>query len=504
MASKIAIAAASALAGGVAVFAAQARAAPADSNAFAMIDQLARVVVEIERGYVDPVDRRKLVDGAIKGMVAALDPHSAYLPPEQWLAFQNDTQGRLTGIGIEVDARDGRLVVIAPIAGSPAERAGIRSGDQVLRVDDVDATTEPLDEVMRALKGPPGSRVQLAIKRSKTGKLQLSGEGSPSTSVTSSECVPAKQANVKIVRVSLVREEVHVPSVATKLLDNGVGYLRIRQFQSDAHRDFVKAIAHLQSQAATSPSAPRKQLSGLLLDVRSNPGGLVDEAAEIADEFITAGDIFSMRHRGRVVHSAQAHAGGVVASLPTVALVDEWSASASELLVGALQDAQRARVVGRPTFGKGSVQSVFSLPLGAGLKLTSARYYTPNGRAIQAEGIQPDVVVALTGDRAALVDPVEQGAGDEAAEAGPREGLPIRVRRECDLPGHLAPEPSRRRAPGAPPAQPRENAPRQADLPLVLPVESMRGNPGGDNRDPLLREGYTLLLQAIADVHRPK
>jgi carboxyl-terminal processing protease len=213
--------------------------------------------------------------------------------------------------------------------------------------------------------------------------------------------------------LEVTREIIHVSAVVSKLLDGNVGYIRIKQFQERTHAEMMQAAAKLRAESKSGG------ITGLLLDVRSNPGGLVDEATEIADEFLSTGGIYSMRHRGQIIEDLKSRPGGAFADLPVVVLVNEWSASASELLVGALQDNKRATVVGANTFGKGSVQSILPLPNGSGLKLTTARYYTPSGHAIQADGIHPDVVI-------------------EPGTKAPVEAA--RVLRERDLPGHLPAE----------------------------------------------------------------
>jgi carboxyl-terminal processing protease len=316
---------------GLAIGGLRADATPEAQNPYQVVNQLGRVLVQVENHYVDPVERNKLVEGAIKGMVENLDPHSSYLPPDEWKEFQSDTEGKFGGVGLEVDGRGDKLIVIAPIEGSPAQRAGIKSGDQIVGVDGEDVIGQPLDKVVKRMRGAAGTKVKITMLREAKGGV----------------------------------------------------------------------------------------LTAILLDVRSNPGGLVDEATEIADEFLTSGGIYSMRHRGEVIEDLKARSGGAFADIPCVALVNEWSASASELLVGALQDNKRATVVGANTFGKGSVQSILPLPNGAGLKLTTARYYTPSGHAIQADGIHPDVRI----------------------ESGPSGAQEVtKVTRERDLPGHLPPE----------------------------------------------------------------
>jgi len=355
-----------------------------EESPYGDLAQLARVLVLVENQYVEPVDHKRALEGAIKGMVRELDPHSAYLPPEDYRIFQSDTEGKFGGVGIEVDLRDDAITVIAPIEGSPAERAGVRSGDKIVSVDGQSARGEPIDKLVRRLRGTPGSRVQIGVRRPNT-----------ETSLT----------------FDLVREQIKVTSVVGKRLTSDVLYLRLKQFQEGTHRELLEAIGRARQESS-------RPITGVLLDMRSNPGGLVDEAAEVADEFLPGGNVYSTRHRGHVVEQVTARAGGALAELPMAVLVNEYSASAAELVAGALQDNRRGTVIGAPTFGKGSVQSIVDLPGGAGLKLTTMRYYTPNGHSIQAQGIQPDIVVESS--RIAVE--------------------PSRVTRERDLEGHLPAE----------------------------------------------------------------
>ncbi len=413
-----------AFAGGLALGGMRAEATPEAQNPYQSVAQLGRVVVQIENNYVDPVERGKLVEGAIKGMVENLDPHSSYLPPDEWKQFQSDTEGKFGGVGLEVDGRGEKLVVIAPIEGSPAARAGIKSGDQIIAVDGEDIMTQPLDKVVKRMRGAAGTKVKITVHR-ESGRGTVAA-GAPDSGSAPSPPIPgererergdggapAPERTGQTLTFEVTREVIHVSSVTYKLLSGNVGYLRIKQFQERAHAELMAATAKLRAEAKGA------NLTGIVLDVRSNPGGLVDEATEIADEFISTGGIYSMRHRGEIIEDLKARSGGAFADIPCVALVNEWSASASELLVGALQDNKRATVVGANTFGKGSVQSILPLPSGAGLKLTTARYYTPSGHAIQADGIHPDVVI-------------------ESGTRGPQEAP--RITRERDLPGHLSPE----------------------------------------------------------------
>lgn len=355
---RLALTTAAAFAGG-ALSAHLATATPARESPYEMLEQLGRVLVLIENEYVEPVDRRRLVEGAIKGMVAELDPHSGYMPPQDWSIFQSDTEGKFGGVGVEVDFRDDYVMIIAPIEGSPAERAGVRSGDHIVAIDNKSVRDRSPDDLIRAMRGAPGSKVVLTIKRA--------GKETP-------------------LHFTLTREVIEVASVAHKLLDDGIGYLRLKQFQNGTHDELLEAAAKLRKQNGG-------ELAGTILDLRNNPGGLVDEAAAVADEFLSQGVIFTTRHRERVVDEVKAGRGGALRRGPLVVLVNEYSASAAELVAGALQDHKRGTVVGAKTFGKGSVQTLIDLPGQAGLRLTTMRYYTPNGRAIQARGVQPDVLV---------------------------------------------------------------------------------------------------------------
>ncbi|HEX3346268.1 MAG TPA: S41 family peptidase, partial [Polyangiaceae bacterium] len=291
--------------------------------------------------------------------VAELDPHSSYMPPDEYQAFESDTVGEFGGVGIEVENRNDQLIVLAPIEGSPAERAGLKSGDLIISVDGKDPSSEPLDKLVKRLRGVPGSHVKMGVRR--TGVAD-------------------------ILTFDLVREIIRVASVSSKLLVDRVAYVRVKQFQERTHDELLEAAARLRSRAGG-------RLAGIILDLRADPGGLVDQAADVADEFLEDGVIYTTRHRGQIVDEVKARRGGAFTHEPCVVLVSQWTASASELVAGALQDHKRATIVGEPTFGKGSVQAILSLPGGAGMRLTISRYYTPSGRAIQADGVHPDVSV---------------------------------------------------------------------------------------------------------------
>ena len=361
----------------------------AKSSPYHPLSQLGRVLVFMETSYVDPVERNKVLDGAIKGMVAELDPHSAYMDPEEYALFNQDTEGSFGGIGVEVDFKESMAVVIAPIPGSPAARAGIVSGDKIVAVDNQPLRGMPVDKIVRLMRGPVKTKVLVTVRRD--------GEDDP-------------------LHFNLVREHIHVRSVESRLLEGDVAYLRLKQFQQGCHREVLEDLSRLRKLS-------KDGIRGVLLDLRSNPGGLINEAEGVADEFLTSGTIYSTRHRGEIVDEIGAHLGGALTTEPLIVLVDEYSASSSELLAGALQDNGRGRIVGAQTFGKGSVQTIFQLPEGAGLRLTTMRYYTPSGYAIQANGVHPDVIVKYKEDQ--------------------KKGAP--PMRESDLEGHLTPEQAKRR-----------------------------------------------------------
>lgn len=327
-------------------------------SAYLPFDQMSRVLVLVEHNYVEPAQREKLVDGALRGMVENLDPHSSYMNAEEFLQFQSDTEGKFGGIGVEVDLRDDLVTVIAPIEGSPAARAGIRPGDRILKVDG-QALRGRVDKIVHLLRGEAGTPVKLTIGRE--------GVDDP-------------------IEMSITREVVRVSSVEAKRLDGDVLYIRLKQFQETTHEELLRDVAKVRAEKAGP-------LRGVLLDMRYNPGGLVDQSELVADEIMNSGVIYSTRHRGEVLDLVEATPGGALVGLPVVTLVNEYTASAAELVAGALQDSGRSTVIGAATFGKGSVQTIFELPGGAGLRLTTMRYYTPGGRAIQAQGIEPDVII---------------------------------------------------------------------------------------------------------------
>jgi carboxyl-terminal processing protease len=329
-------------------------------------------------------------------MVAELDPHSAYMPPEDNAVFRSDTEGAFGGVGLEVEQRDDRVIVIAPIEGSPADRAGIKPGDRILAVAGDSTRGAPFEQLMRRMRGQPGTTVEVVV------------------------ITPGHDKERKL---SLVREIIKVKSVVARRLAGDVAYLRIKQFQASTHAEMLEAVGRLRDGG--------KPIGSLVLDLRQNPGGLVDQAIAVADELLPGGVVYTTRARGKVIDEVTAGPGGALVATPLVVLVDEFSASASELVAGALQDNKRGTIVGARTFGKGSVQSILSLPNGAGMRLTTMRFFTPSGHVIQAEGITPDVLV----ERAGAEPPVRER--DVPGHLGPDDGLPDHA---------PTPRPSRREA----------------------------------------------------------
>lgn len=336
----------------------------------------------VKQAYVEPVDDRKLMQSAIRGLLLDLDPHSAYLPKPAADAFAEDSDGAYDGIGVEVQQQpDGSILVIAPIDDTPAAKAGVKAGDIIIAVDGKTLTPEVADG--NPLRGAPGTRTVLTVQR----------EGAP-----------------KPLQIAVQRETIRVGSVRGRMLEPGYGYIRVSAFQADTAKDFSAQLQKLQAQAAD------KGLRGLVLDLRSNPGGLLTSAVQIADDLLDKGKIVSTR--GRIsLGDAEFNAtpGDLLRGAPLAVVIDAGSASASEVLAAALRDNQRATLVGSRTFGKGSVQTVLPLDNGDSVKLTTARYYTPSGKSIQARGIDPDVLLRP--------DANVKGVRSDISEAG--------------LPGHL-------------------------------------------------------------------
>ncbi len=330
----------------------------------------AEIFGRIKKDYVEPVDDRTLLEYAIRGMLSGLDPHSSYMNEQEFKELQEGTQGEFGGLGIEVGMEDGFIKVIAPIDDTPAQHAGVLAGDLIIRIDDSPVKGMSLEEAVGLMRGKPGSEITLTIMRE--------GEEKP-------------------LKMTLKRAVIKVASVKSRMLEPGFGYVRLSHFQSRTTEEMLKQISQLKEQAGGG-------LSGLVLDLRNNPGGVLNGAVAVSDAFLSEGRI--VYTEGRAEDSRlefKAAPDDILEGAPMVVLVNGGSASASEIVAGALQDQHRAVIMGSRTFGKGSVQTIIPVNQHAALKLTTARYFTPSGRSIQAEGIVPDI----------LLDPVEVKAGSK-------------------------------------------------------------------------------------------
>ncbi len=364
---------------------------------------LDEVAEHVRREYVDPVAPGVLEQAAVEGMVKSLDPHSTFLDAAEFDEMQVSTAGSYSGVGIEVTEQDGKMLVVAPIEGSPAERAGVKTGDVLLEVDGKAVEPGTLDQTIDRMRGHAGSSVHLVLAR----------EGEP-----------------KPLEFDLQRSEVHVHTVRAEPLPGRYGYVRITHFSDSTPGDFDAAVLALQS-------ASQAPLRGLVLDLRDNPGGVLESAVGVADSFLDSGMI--VRADGRTTEARfemDATDGDLLAGAPVVVLVDRGSASGAEIVAGALRDHGRATLMGERTYGKGSVQTVMPLSNGEALKLTTSRYYTPSGRSIQERGLEPDVKIAAMAhesphafDRSPGSDPAvrsalqylrDRGLGKHVALAGSR------------------------------------------------------------------------------------
>ncbi|SPP65679.1 S41 family peptidase [Nitrospira lenta] len=316
------------------------------------------VLNQVQRHYVDETKTKELVQGAIRGMLSTLDPHSAYMTPEMYKEMQVETKGEFGGVGIQIGVKENRLAVIAPIEGTPAQRAGIKAGDFIVKVNEETTKDLTLMDAVQKMRGPKGTKVNLTIQR----------DGTPDP-----------------LQFTLMRDTIKIESVKSKIIDN-LGYVRLTQFQEATGRDLAKAIKQFREQ----------KVQGAILDLRNNPGGLLTAAVDVSEQFLPNGKlvVFTKNREGKK-DEWLAKSKDQMDELPMIILVNEGSASASEIVAGALQDWGRAVIVGTTSFGKGSVQTILPLGDGSGLRLTTAKYYTPKGRSIQSTGITPDIVVKL-------------------------------------------------------------------------------------------------------------
>lgn len=368
-----------------------ASALPKGYSPYRKLNIFARVLTYVENNYVEYVDDSKLIYGAIRGMMDSLDPHSTFMPPDQYKQMKVDTQGEFGGVGIEVEVRDKWITVVAPLEGTPAERAGIKAGDQIRRINGRSTENMRLFEAVQTMRGPRGTRARIVVKRPGVKEL---------------------------LKFEIVRDVIKIVSVSSKILAPEIGYIRLKKFQERTDQQLKDALRKMLKQG---------KLRGLILDLRNNPGGLLDQAVRVADLFIEEGLIVRTKgKRGRVLDTETAHSKGTFVGFPMICLVNGGSASAAEIVAGALQDHKRAIVLGTNTFGKGSVQTIIDLDDGSGLKLTIARYYTPKGRSIQERGIEPDILVQ---------------------ELGPPTRAKQKLKREKDLSRHLPGEGTKQVAP---------------------------------------------------------
>ncbi len=350
----------------------------------------AEVMERVKRDYVEPLDDATLLESAIRGMVADLDAHSQYLDAREYQDIRVSTAGSYTGVGVELSTRDERLLVVAPIDGSPAARAGIRAGDEIVEIDGATVEADGLRETIRRLRGRAGTRVSVTVMR---------------------------QPGDEVLFFELRRDSIHVASVRHELVEPDLGYIRVSQFTDSTASEISSAIDALTDEIA---AARRGSLAGVVLDLRNNPGGILDAAIDVSDLFLDDGVIVSAD--GRTPESRfvrEAHRGDLLDGAPMVVLVNSGSASASEIVAGALQDHHRALVIGTRTFGKGLVQTVMPLSRGRAIKLTTSRYYTPSGDSIHETGIAPDVYIEDSRGFAAggLDDALDRDSDEQLGEA---------------------------------------------------------------------------------------
>ncbi len=358
---------------------------------YRQLEIFANVLSILEENYVEEINTNETLEGAISGMLFSLDPHSSYLTAEDFDELQDESRGSFSGIGIEITVRDGLLTIISPIEGTPADKAGLQAKDLIVKINGEETRKMVPMEAIKKLRGEKGTEVEVSIYRDDWQELK---------------------------DITIVRDLIPLQSIKGLFLEPGFAYIRITNFQGQTTRDLKKELADLQKQAP---------IKGLILDLRNNPGGLLDQAVSVSDVFLEEGLVVYTKGRQPDQNMTfQAHANNGKNMYPLVVLVNEGSASASEIVAGAIQDHKRGVIVGTQTFGKGSVQTILPMPDGAGLRLTTARYYTPNGRSIQAKGITPDVEVPLI---------------PYVKEKKEKRHLPDFVR-EADLKNHILVEPN--------------------------------------------------------------
>ena len=333
-----------------------------DRTTYKGLKTFSEVLDMVDKNYVEPVETDKLLQGAINGMIKSLDPHSSFMTAEMYKELEVETRGSFGGIGIEITLLKDVLTVVSPIEDTPAYNAGVKAGDQIIRINGKSTKDITVLDAVKQLRGPKDTKVNITILREGMAKPK---------------------------DIELIRSIISIKSVKSKVFDDHIGYIRISAFQERTGDDLKKILREIESKA--------HPLKGIVLDMRNNPGGLLHQSVEVSDAFLKSGSIVSTRGRAKSMESqTAAKDNGDEPTCPMVVLVNEGTASAAEIVSGALQDNGRAVIIGTQTFGKGSVQTIIPLEDGAALKLTTARYYTPKGRSIQAEGITPDIVVKRT------------------------------------------------------------------------------------------------------------
>ncbi|HET9963326.1 MAG TPA: S41 family peptidase [Nitrospiraceae bacterium] len=355
------------------------------SETYEELRTFSEVLTQVQKHYVDDTKVKDLVQGAIRGMLSTLDPHSAYMTPDMYKEMQVETKGEFGGVGIQIGVKENRLAVIAPIEGTPAFRAGIKAGDFITKVNDEPTKDLTLMDAVQKMRGPRGTKVNLTIQR----------DGTPDP-----------------LMFSLVRDTIKIESVKYKVIDNTIGYIRLTQFQEATGKDLSRALKQFKEQ----------KVQGTILDLRNNPGGLLTAAVDVSEQFVGNGKLI-VYTKGREGKKDEwfSKTKETLEDSPMIVLVNEGSASASEIVAGALQDWGRAVIVGSTSFGKGSVQTILPLGDGSGLRLTTAKYYTPKGRSIQSTGITPDIVVKPQTQVAAKVEKEGKEAEPKTAK-GPVGG----------------------------------------------------------------------------------
>ena len=382
---------------------------PFDSDAYEQLKVFTEVLSYVEANYVEEIDPQKAIQGAIRGMLRTLDPHSSFMPPDVYREMQVETEGRFGGLGIEITIRNDVLTVVSPIEGTPAFRAGVQPGDQIIKVDGESTKDMSLVDAVKKLRGPEGSAVTISLFRE--------GFTEPKD-------------------FTLTRAVIQIKSVRWTKVRDDVGYIKLRSFHKTSTEELEHALQDLEEQ----------RIGGLVLDLRNNPGGLLEQAIAVADLFLEGGQLI-VYTQGRL--ASQNMKGfskneGTHPNYPMVILINGGSASASEIVAGALKDLSRATVVGTQSFGKGSVQTIIPLSDGSGLRLTTAKYYTPKGTEIHGKGITPDVIVEQPQDDEQATE------GEQKSEQKPEqksEQKPLKSRRQIDLPGDdLADDPQLQKA----------------------------------------------------------